>query len=495
MGKDAGGIIYVEVPSAASTGTITLWSNGNQAARKVYLNSGNSIQMSTAGASSAFVATDVANVNGGYYVKLVNSDASDYKFNQVKIALNNSEAYPTNVVDPVFSVTPATISTTGTSQIQVGSKGSLDGITLSNISYGTSGIVTVNAATGVVTAVAAGTTTINFDSEAVASAYNASTNNTVTITVIPAIAVYDGEGLTNEEIILKKSNINLYDYLSFEGNAFQDKGWAAPYDGEFLDMKTGRKIFVTMKNVSTFELYLNGSADRDYSIKVGEADSVVYTQISGSGFVSSGVIETGTTGQVTIKIEGGEATLYPAFVKVNPSTAITPDHEYVTYVTTKALDFTDVAGLDAYVATGASGDVISLTEVGAVPANTPLLLHGTASTTYNVPLAASASAPAENLLVAGTGADINSASKYVLTFQDPNYVFAATNEHAATVPEDKAYLDLSGANAPSVIRIVENTTNIMNVNDVENAVKFIENGKLYIKKNGVTYNVVGAVVK
>ena len=82
MGKDAGGIIYVEVPSAASTGTITLWSNGNQAARKVYLNSGNSIQMSTAGASSAFVATDVANVNGGYYVKLVNSDASDYKFNQ-----------------------------------------------------------------------------------------------------------------------------------------------------------------------------------------------------------------------------------------------------------------------------------------------------------------------------------------------------------------------------------------------------------------------------
>ena len=35
----------------------------------------------------------------------------------------------------------------------------------------------------------------------------------------------------------------------------------------------------------------------------------------------------------------------------------------------------------------------------------------------------------------------------------------------------------------------------MNVDDVENAVKFMENGKLFIKKNGVIYNAVGAKVK
>ena len=65
------------------------------------------------------------------------------------------------------------------------------------------------------------------------------------------------------------------------------------------------------------------------------------------------------------------------------------------------------------------------------------------------------------------------------------------------VPANKAYMIITGQNAPS-LRIIEannGATNIMNVDDVENAVKFIENGKLYIKKNGVTYDVVGAVVK
>jgi hypothetical protein len=49
-----------------------------------------------------------------------------------------------------------------------------------------------------------------------------------------------------------------------------------------------------------------------------------------------------------------------------------------------------------------------------------------------------------------------------------------------------------------VIRIIEaenGATNIENVEANEAAVKFIENGKLYIKKNNVVYDMMGTIVK
>ena len=502
-GSGAIAIVYVQVASATSNGTITMTSSSDASDRPLYLesydantNPNGKVVCAKNGSTANFTAADVISYSDGYYIKLTNSDNKDVKIKSFSVTLNN-ETYPIpSVVDPVFSLDKTSITTEQTAQIVVGNRSNMDGISFDgDVTFGTPGVVTVDEENGLVTPVAAGTTTINFNTSAVAGKYNASTGNSLTITVTEAVLVFDANGLVNEEVILDQATIETWDYLSCNSTTWQNKGWSAPYDGNFLDMKTNRIITMKVKNAVAFEVYVNGTKDRNYYITVGGADAVEYTQASSSGFVSSGVITTGTTGEVVIKIEGGSNTLYPVYINLNPAAVITPDHAYVTYVTTKALDFTDVAGLDAYVATGASGDVISLTEVGAVPANTPLLLHGTASTTYNVPVVASASAPAANLLVAGTGADINSASKYVLSFQDPNYVFAATNEQAATVPEGKAYLDLSGANAPSVIRIVENATNIMNVDDVENAVKFIENGKLYIKKNGVTYNVVGAVVK
>lgn len=89
---------------------------------------------------------------------------------------------PAGPVDPSFTLTKTSINSLETSQIQVGTKGNLDGITLSGIEYGTSGVVTVNPTTGVVTPVANGTTTITFNSSAVDGKYNAGSGN-VTITV------------------------------------------------------------------------------------------------------------------------------------------------------------------------------------------------------------------------------------------------------------------------------------------------------------------------
>ena len=87
-----------------------------------------------------------------------------------------------SLTDPSFSLSAISIPSNSTAQIKVGDNDGLDGVTLSNIAYGTDGIVTVNATTGVVTPVTAGTTTITFDTDATVK-YNSSTGNEFTITV------------------------------------------------------------------------------------------------------------------------------------------------------------------------------------------------------------------------------------------------------------------------------------------------------------------------
>ena len=82
---------------------------------------------------------------------------------------------------------------------------------------------------------------------------------------------------------------------------------------------------------------------------------------------------------------------------------IKPVYAKSTYVTANAVDFSGVEGLKAYVATAATAGKVTLSEVTAVPAGTPLMLIGTAGTEYTIPVAASATAPETNLLKAGDG--------------------------------------------------------------------------------------------
>lgn len=125
--------------------------------------------------------------------------------------------------------------------------------------------------------------------------------------------------------------------------------------------------------------------------------------------------------------------------------AITPAKEFTTYVTKNAVDFTGL-GLKAYVATAASATAVTLAEVTTVPAGTPLVLEGTASTTYNVPFVATSSAPASNLLVAGDGkTTIGGDGKYDYVLKDGLFYHASSGK----VPVGKAYLHLEADPATS----------------------------------------------
>ena len=64
----------------------------------------------------------------------------------------------------------------------------------------------------------------------------------------------------------------------------------------------------------------------------------------------------------------------------------------------------------------------------------------------------------------------------------------------------KAYLQttVNAATAPSLIRIVDENNGATNIDAIgasEEGVKFIENGKLFIKKNNVVYDMMGSVVR
>jgi hypothetical protein len=492
-----GRTMYVQVPSASSHGTITIVGSQNKSDRSVSLNSGETIAMSTGGESANFVSTDVENVNEGYYIKLVSS--SDFKFNQVSVTLVG-ETYPESVaVDPEFSISVGTITTTQSSQIIVGSKPDLDEITLSDITYGTPGVVTVDE-NGVVTPVAEGSTTINFNTSAVAGKYNASTGNSVSIVVIAAVPVFNANGDPNQKAGLTRELISLYDYLTVTTNTWSSSQTIDGFTGEFFNMSSSdRQLSIKVTGASSFVIYVkNNTNGRTYDVKVGENDAVTVTH-TGTNVEPSGVFTIADpTAETIILLSGGGESVYPAYIVFNPAETMSIYKEYATYVTENALDFTGVAELTAYVATDAVGDAVSLTAVETVPAGTPLVLHGVEMGEYIVPVIASAVAPAVNRLVAGTGAAINSANLYVLSEQSGNIVFASTEENEAVVPVGKAYLDLTGMNAAPALRIVEgenHATNIEQLDRSEKAVKFIENGNLFFLRDGVVYDATGRVVR
>ncbi len=66
---------------------------------------------------------------------------------------------------------------------------------------------------------------------------------------------------------------------------------------------------------------------------------------------------------------------------------ITMAHSQATFSCSQALDFTNVSGLKAYIASGYDNGMVLLTRVDKVPANTGLLLVGSEGATYKVPYA------------------------------------------------------------------------------------------------------------
>lgn len=132
-----------------------------------------------------------------------------------------------------------------------------------------------------------------------------------------------------------------------------------------------------------------------------------------------------------------------------------------------------------------------------IPAHVGVILKGAADTDYEFAYdwSAAGASDAVNML-RGTVADYNRNNdkvRYVLSRQDG--VTALYKYEGLYMPANKAWLELDAAAAAPVIRIIAEATNIENIEANEKAVKFIENGRLLIMKNGVVYDAVGTVIR
>ena len=154
--------------------------------------------------------------------------------------------------------------------------------------------------------------------------------------------------------------------------------------------------------------------------------------------------------QKNIYVWKGTGSAFTSFT-VTRTTVTIDSYNWVTFVSTKDLNFTGVTGLEAYIVTGHnSWSTIQKTQVtGNVKAGTPLLIYHATPGTYNIPGFESTGTDysATNKLVAGDGSTISQESgktKYVLSADGGAAVFQRIAETSATVPAGKAYLQFDG---------------------------------------------------
>ena len=160
--------------------------------------------------------------------------------------------------------------------------------------------------------------------------------------------------------------------------------------------------------------------------------------------------------------------------------AITPAYAKTTYVTPYKMDFTNVEGLKAYVATEADAEGVTMTEVtAAVPENTPLMLKGTAGTTYNVPVAASATAPTINKLMAGDGTTVFDGTTFdYLLYSDGKFYQIGSG----TIATNKAYLHLDSD--PAGARSLDIIFDGAEASSISDAIKSVEKNEGFFDLQG-----------
>lgn len=175
---------------------------------------------------------------------------------------------------------------------------------------------------------------------------------------------------------------------------------------------------------------------------------------------------------------------------------------WATLYTPYALDFTGVDGLTAYTAT-CTENVVTLTPVDNVPANTGVVLKG-AEGNYMIPLTASSTTAQGHLKGSATAATPWNAydgyNLYVLTSVDNGANVQFNRVTSGSIAAGKAFLKVNdGASSAHAMTVVfaDDVTGISEAKAgcAAKVGKFFEDGKLMILKKGKKFNANGQLVK
>ncbi len=406
---------------------------------------------------------------------------------------------------------------------------------------GNTAIATVDE-TGKVTAVAAGTTTITISASADASHYYSAgedveievtvnapagrttaktttpvevTSNTLLSSSLPTGWTGDGaiwsasssygavtaNGTIGNSYDLKTPSINLNGNYTAASVTFQHTG-----NQTFSTSGTGRanacKLYVkdgdteTQLTISTMFAGNNWTYvtnTTDLTAYIGKTIQLIFRYTPSSG----------NQGKWEVKNFAVNATPTPT-----ESVELNADG-YATFCSEYPLDFSDYATVDysAWSVTNANtetGEITFSQITGSIKGGQGILLKGTPNATITLNSVNSSNELSGNILVGCLAPTyVNQVTTfYALVHVDTpeaHSEFQNLGSYTGIIPTGKAYLDLTSLGAaPDRLRIVfegNNATNIENIEVNEKAVKYVENGRILIKKNGITYDTLGRIVK
>lgn len=297
----------------------------------------------------------------------------------------------------------------------------------------------------------------------------------------------------------KPSSDTNYDNKTYSNNGFtlvSTANLANSGRGIYTNhFKSSGTITVTAPEGSTIQSIKIYGTSNDGSkvstITAGEGSTVVSTPaelmprdvvVSGVQTMSEIVItvdEPTTNNSLSFSL-GRESRFYVEVYGATSVSATIASSGYTSIASAYPLDFANAEdgesnkNLTAYVISSITSDAVTLTSVESAPAETGLILKGTASTAYTIPTTATPAAIASNELSAAvTATDVEASTVYVVS-GGVLKLFAGTQ-----IPAGKAYLlkskvdEVGGANSLSFIFDDNDdyTTGIENVNNERTILK------------------------
>ncbi len=185
------------------------------------------------------------------------------------------------------------------------------------------------------------------------------------------------------------------------------------------------------------------------------------------------------------------------------SRAVTTD-DWGTICLPYAVAAADRSGATFYNISGKTASALTLTEeTGSLVAGKPYIFKATASSLVAVYNGDAASVQEATGLVGNLDATPLTVptGKYIITGNEVREVPTMEEGHSVTCPQYRAYIDLSNVSSPAPGRYVEipfaptTATDIQSLDQTDDIVKFFQNGQLFIKKDGIIYDVLGRIVK
>ena len=243
-----------------------------------------------------------------------------------------------------------------------------------------------------------------------------------------------------------------------------------------ISISEGSENYTIYDAIEEGYLYASSSSSNQLKTQATLNDNGKWKITFGTDGVAS-IVAQGTSTRNVMQYNSG-STLFACYASASQShvylyekvedtesvTATISEYKWSSFSSDKAVDFTGVEGLSAYIVTGAEGNTITTEKVdGAVKAGTGLLLYSETAGSFEIPVAEEGTdfSNTNKLVAVMDDMTLNKAegdfTNYVLALNNAGdkLVFAYINNTPARLVKGQAYLTLEGAISTAPVLSIE----------------------------------------